>query len=140
VTVPYVEFPDPMLILLQLLRTSTHLPSELQPDGKVCTTLPDVFPEGLPYLQVTQVSGGRRVVPLRLAAAQFDLNVYGLDIFQAATLATKITALVVSLEQKSTNLGGFTRIDLTGDPFPTMDPGTDVERYVIPVTATYRAK
>jgi len=135
-TVPVVVMPDPWKAMLDLLRANAELPAELV--GKVYATLPDEFPEGLPVLQVVQVPGGRRNVPLRLATALFDLHVYPADVFEAMTLARHVAGIVQSLEQRSTAECGFTMVRLVDEPFPLQDPDSTAERAVIPISATYR--
>lgn len=135
-TVPVVIFPNPLRMMLDLLRAHPQLPESLA--GKVCVRLPDVFPSGTPYLQVSLVHGGARPVPLRLATAAMTLNIYHEDLFTTSDLAATVTAIALALEQQSTQEGGFTRITLSGDPFPLQDPDTSLERYVIPLSVTYR--
>lgn len=141
-TVPYVAFPNPWKILLDLLRLHEHLPAALQPAAtRVCATLPDTYPGGCPYLQVVEVPGaGPRPVPLRLASAAFDLNVYDVGLFNASQLAGQIADVAASLEQRSTAAGGFTQLEVeTPFPFPTGDPEVlAVYRYVVPIRVTYR--
>lgn len=146
-TVPVIIFPNPLRMLLTLLRTHEALPAALAtpvalPGGsttpRVCLRLPDAFPAGCPLLQVSPVPGaGPRLVPQRLARANFDLVVYDPDPFTASDLAIQVAALALSLEQRRTAEGGFGRVQVT-DPFPTPDPDTAVERYVTPISVTYR--
>ena len=114
-TVPVVVFPNPTRMMLSLLRGHEALPAALAapPDGgvagqRVCVRLPDGFPAGCPYLQVRLVTGGGRLVPLRLAQAKIDLNIYDPDLFAASDLAAQVTAIALSLEQRATAEGGFT--------------------------------
>lgn len=144
-TVPVVVFPNALRIMLDLLRGHENLPAALTaplPDGilgqRICVRLPDQFPAGCPYLQVALITGGARLVPLRLAQAKIDLGIYHSDLFTCSDLAAQVTAIALSLEQRRTAEGGFTRVQLGGDPFPSQDPDTAVERYLIPLVVTYR--
>jgi len=134
--VPVVVPPNPLSMLLQLLRTHTQLPAALV--GKVVATLPETFPAALPYLQITKVPGGQTLVPQRLWTAVFDLNVYAAARNDADELARHLVGVVGSLEQRAATGGGFTAIEVA-DPFPLPDPST-AKRSVIPVTATYRPR
>lgn len=143
-TVPVVVFPNPLRMALTLLRTHEALPAALTaplPAGilgqRVCIRLPDQFPAGCPYLQVSLITGGARLVPLRLAQAKIDLNIYHPDLFTCSDLAAQVAAIALSLEQRRTAEGGFTHVQI-GEPFPLQDPDTAVERYIIPITANYR--
>jgi hypothetical protein len=143
VPVPVVPMPNPWKAMLELLRAHPDLPEALQGNGpdaspRVCASLPPHFPEGLPVLHVTQVPGGRRNVPLRLATALFDLHVYDADLFDAMELARFVAAVVQSLEGRATTEAGFTVVRLTDEPFPLEDPDTRTPRAVIPISATYR--
>lgn len=135
-TVPVIVFPNPLRMVLTLLRNHPALPATL--NGKVCATLPDAFPDGCPYLQCALGAGGRRLVPLRLATAVIDLNVYDPDLYTASDLAAQVAAIALSLEQQTSDGGGFTRVVISGDPHPMQDPDTALERYVVPITLTYR--
>jgi hypothetical protein len=144
-TVPVVVFPNALRIMLDLLRGHESLPTALTaplPDGilgqRICVRLPDQFPAGCPYLQVALITGGARLVPLRLAQAKIDLSIYHPDLFTCSDLAAQVTAIALSLEQRRTAEGGFTRVHLGGDPFPLQDPDTALERYLIPLVVTYR--
>lgn len=138
-TPPVVTMPNPWLMMLTLIRVQSDLPAELDPvDEHIVETLPDHFPQGMPYLHVVQVPGGRRNVQLRLATALFDLHVYHPDLFTTMELARRVAAVAQSLEQQSTALGGFTRVRLVDDPFPLSDPDTGSPRAIIPISATYR--
>lgn len=144
-TVPVVVFPNPLRMTLTLLRTHEDLPGAFTaplPDGilgqRVCIRLPDQFPAGCPYLQVALITGGARLVPLRLAQAKIDLGIYHPDLFTCSDLAAQVAAIALSLEQRRTAEGGFTKVEFAGDPFPMQDPDTAVERYVIPLVMTYR--
>lgn len=138
-TVPNVVMPNPWLMMLTLIRAHVDIPAEFAPVNEhVVETLPDHFPSGMPYLHVAQVPGGRRNVQLRLATALFDLHVYSDDLFQAMELARKVAGIAQSLEQKKTELGGFTMVRLVDEPFPLQDPDTDSPRAIIPISATYR--
>jgi hypothetical protein len=145
VTVPVIVFPNPLRMALDLLRAHESLPAALTvplPNGilgqRICIRLPDQFPAGCPYLQVALITGGARLVPLRTAQAKIDLNIYHPDLFTCSDLAAQVTAIAMSLEQRRTAEGGFSRVQLGGDPFPLQDPDTAVERYIIPLTMTYR--
>lgn len=144
-TVPVIVFPNPLRMALTLLRGHASLPAALTaplPPGilgqRVCIRLPDQFPAGCPYLQVALITGGARLVPLRLAQAKIDLNIYHPDLFTCSDLAAQVTGIALSLEQRRTAEGGFTKVQISGDPFPLQDPDTAVERYIIPLTVTYR--
>lgn len=138
-SVPVVTMPNPWLMMLTLLRVQADMPAAFNPvDEHIVETLPDHFPEGMPYLHVVQVPGGRRNVQLRLATALFDLHVYDPDLFTAMELARQVAAVTLSLEQKRTALGGFTMVRLVDEPFPLSDPDTGSPRAIIPVSATYR--
>ena len=51
-TVPVVVFPNPLRMMLTLLRAHPQLPARLTPaEDHVVATLPDKFPEGWPYVQ-----------------------------------------------------------------------------------------
>jgi hypothetical protein len=132
---------------LTLLRTHEALPAALgtpvlSTDGssthRVCIRLPDPFPANCPYLQVRLITGGARLVPLRLAQAKIDLNIYHPDLFTCSDLAAQVAGIALSLEQRRTAEGGFTKVQISGEPFPLQDPDTAVERYIIPLTVTYR--
>lgn len=144
-TVPLIVFPNALRVMLNLLRAHESLPAALAaplPTGvlghRVCIRLPDQFPAACPYLQVALITGGARLVPLRLAQAKFDLNIYHPDLFTCSDLAAQVTGIALSLEQRRTAEGGFTKVQISGDPFPLQDPDTAVERYIIPLTVTYR--
>lgn len=138
-SVPVVTMPNPWLMMLTLLRVQADMPAAFNPvDEHIVEALPDHFPEGMPYLHVVQVPGGRRNVQLRLATALFDLHVYDPDLFTAMELARQVAAVTLSLEQKRTALGGFTMVRLVDEPFPLSDPDTGSPRAIIPVSATYR--
>lgn len=141
-TTPYIGFPNPWKILLDLLRSHEALPTALQPAAtRVCATLPDAYPQGCPYLQAVKVPGaGPRLVPLRIAAANFDLNVYATDLFTASELADQVADIALSLEQRATAAGGFTSVEVSAPfPFPTEDPEVlAVYRFVVPIRVTYR--
>lgn len=138
-SVPVGVMPNPWLMMLTLIRIQPDLPAALSPvDEHIVEALPDHFPEGMPYLHVVQVPGGRRNVQLRLATALFDLHVYHPDLFTAMELARQVAGVAQSLEQKKTALGGFTMVRLVDEPFPLTDPDTDTPRAIIPVSATYR--
>lgn len=142
-TVPVVVLPNPWKAMLELLQGHPQLPEPLQGnnaagDRRVCATLPDTFPQQMPYLHVVQVPGGRRNVPLRLATALFDLHLYHDDLFTAMDLARYVAGVVQSLEQRTTIECGFTVVRLVDEPFPLQDPDTGAERAVIPISATYR--
>lgn len=145
-SVPVVVLPNPWPAMLELLRDHASLPVELQgsvPDtspavSRVCASLPDIFPAGLPYLHVVQVPGGRRNVPLRLATALFDLHVYTVDVFTAMELARQVAGVVQAIEGRVANDCGFTVVRLVDEPFPLEDPDTRTPRAVIPISATYR--
>jgi len=135
--------PNPWKAVLELLRAHPDLPEALQgetPAGRsrVCATLPPEFPDELPLLQVNQVPGGRRNVPLRLATALFDLHLYDEDLFDAMEQARFVAAVVQSLEGRVTAEAGFTVVRLTDEPFPLEDPDTRTPRAVISISATYR--
>lgn len=138
-TVPVVAMPNPWAVLLDLLRAHEALPEVFHPvDQHVVEQLPDDFPQGMPYLHVVQVPGGRRNVQLRLATANFDLHVYHQRLFEASELARLVAAIVVSMEQRKTATGGFTMVRLADEPFPLQDPDSESPRMVIPISATYR--
>lgn len=144
--VPVVVMPNPWKAMLALLAGHPDLPAELQgtvpgtdpPVRRVCASLPDAFPAGLPYLHVVQVPGGRRNVPLRLATALFDLHLYHVDVFEAMELARHVAGVVQAIEGRVANECGFTVVRLVDEPFPLQDPDTRTERTVIPISATYR--
>lgn len=145
-TVPVVVFPNPLRMALALLRNHEALPAALRTpvvatDGssthRVCIRLPDPFPANCPYLQVRLITGGSRLVPLRLAQAKIDLHVYHPDLFTCSDLGAEVAAMAMSLEQRRTAEGGFTYVRI-GEPFPLPDPDTALERYIIPITANYR--
>lgn len=145
-TVPVVVFPNPLRMALALLRNHEALPAALRTPvvstggsstHRVCIRLPDPFPANCPYLQVRLITGGARVVPLRVAQAKIDLHVYHPDLFTCSDLAALVTAMAVSLEQRRTSEGGFTKVRVE-EPFPLPDPDTALERYIIPITANYR--
>lgn len=144
--VPVVVLPNPWPAMLELLRDHTDLPGDLQGSvpgtspavSRVCASLPDGFPAGLPYLHVVQVPGGRRNVPLRLATALFDLHVYATTVFEALELARHVAGVVQAIEGRVALDCGFTVVRLVDEPFPLQDPDTRTERAVIPISATYR--
>lgn len=138
-SVPVVTMPNPWLMMLTLIRSHADIPAAFNPvDQHIVETLPDHFPDGMPFLHVVQVPGGRRNVQLRLATALFDLHVYDPDLFSAMEYARLFAAIAQSLEQKKTNLGGFTMVRLVDEPFPLTDPDTGSPRAIIPISATYR--
>lgn len=143
-SVPVVVMPNPWKSMLTLLRAHPDLPAALQGTvpgtdvERVCASLPDSFPAGLPYLHVVQVPGGRRNVPLRLATALFDLHVYATDVFDAMELARYVAGVVQATEGRVANECGFTVVRLVDEPFPLEDPDTRTPRAVIPISATYR--
>jgi hypothetical protein len=138
-TVPNVVMPNPWLMMLTLIRTHADLPAAFNPvDEHIVEQLPDHFPAGMPYLHVVQVPGGRQNVQLRLATGLFDLHVYHPSLFDAMEYARQFAGLVQSLEQKKTDLGGFTLVRLVDAPFPLSDPDSGSPRAVIPISATYR--
>lgn len=138
-TVPNVVMPNPWLMMLTLIRTHADLPAAFNPvDEHIVEQLPDHFPGGMPYLHVVQVPGGRQNVQLRLATALFDLHVYHPSLFEAMECARQFAGIVQSLEQKKTDLGGFTLVRLVDAPFPLSDPDSGSPRAVIPISATYR--
>lgn len=135
-SVPAVVMPLPLKMLLALLRAHPALPAVLAGE-KTCTTLPDEFPAGCPYLQVIQNPGGYRNVPRRLATTTFDLQVYDPDFFTAADLAATVAGVTLALEGKSTPDGGFTYVEVA-EPFPLQDPESQAERWIVTATVTYR--
>lgn len=138
-TVPNVVMPNPWLMMLTLIRAHADLPAAFNPvDEHIVEQLPDHFPSGMPYLHVVQVPGGRQNVQLRLATALFDLHVYHPSLFEAMEYARQFAGIVQSLEQKKTDLGGFTLVRLVDAPFPLSDPDSGSPRAVIPISATYR--
>lgn len=141
ITVPVM--PNPWLAMLNLLRASDGLPASITApsasgDSRVCATLPDDFPAGLPLLHVVQVPGGREDVRLRLRTALFDLKLYHADLFTAMDEARYVASAVSSLEGRATAECGFTRVRCVDVPFPLQDPDTRTECAVIPISATYR--
>lgn len=133
---PVVVLPNPWKAMIQLLAAHPQLPAELV--GKVAERLPDDFPEGLPFLHVVKVPGGRRDVRMRLATALFDLNIYHADLFEADELARQVAGVVQSIEGRSTAACGFTVVRLVDEPFPAEDPDSTAERVIIPISATFR--
>lgn len=142
-TTPVVVMPSPLKLVVDLLRAHTQVPAALTPAAaRIVATLPDTFPAGLPFLQVVQVPGaGHRPVPLRLAAAQFDLHLYDIDPYAASELARQVAALGLSLEQRATAAGGITRVDLVSDPWPLPDPEVpDLARWITSISIVYRPR
>lgn len=138
-TVPNVVMPNPWLMMLTLIRSHADLPAAFSPvDEHIVEQLPDHFPSGMPYLHVVQVPGGRQNVQLRLATALFDLHVYHPSLFEVMEYGRQFAGIVQSLEQKKTDLGGFTLVRLVDAPFPLSDPDSGSPRAVIPISATYR--
>lgn len=135
-TVPVVAMPNPWKMMLQLLRGHDALPAALR--DKVAERLPDDFPEGLPFLHVLQVPGGRANAQIGLATVLFDLHVYADELFDAMELGRQVAAVVPALELRSTAEGGFTVVRLVDMPFPFQDPDTGAESAIVPVSATYR--